>query len=428
MPFLQLRDSRYPLREGGNRIGWGSGVDVRLPDEGGTHGPIAVINLGAGAPSIAALVPGGRVALNGVGINEPSPLLHGDKVGIASWELRFADEAMLGDTVEIPLGDVPIATPGATAGTSRGGGRLVSQVDGREYPVGPGGLTVGRDATCDIVLPRPDISRRHFSMRETPEGYVLLDTSANGVLVNGARVLTEVALGRGDTIRVGPEEFRFHADTVEPRTTAVEVPALAVTGAFAAARRPTPPPAPVVAPPVPRTDDRPLLATLEVINPGPAKGTRHDVRSPRVDIGRGSHNDIVIQDESVSDVHAKLQRRDDGWYLVDLGSTNGTYLAGQRLAEDMRVESGNEVRFGGVKMVFRSDGGRARPSGETRVIVGVKGPDPKRSADRLRELASQASPTAEEVPGARRGRSFLWIAFLILVALVAWAVTSAGTR
>ena len=37
--------------------------------------------------------------------------------------------------------------------------------------------------------------------------------------------------------------------------------------------------------------------------------------------GRGSHTDIVIQNDRVSETHAKLQRRDDGWSVVDAGST-----------------------------------------------------------------------------------------------------------
>ena len=43
-------------------------------------------------------------------------------------------------------------------------------------------------------------------------GYVLTDLSTNGVFVNGDRVKYSALLGRGDVIRVGSEELRFHAD------------------------------------------------------------------------------------------------------------------------------------------------------------------------------------------------------------------------
>lgn len=415
MPFLQLRDSRYPLREGVNRIGWGAGVDVRLPsptdDVATALEAAASVEIVGGGAALAGH--GDAVRLNGVSVQEPTPLLHGDAVQIAGWELRFGDEALLGDTVPLTVNeDAPIAVASPAAAISRSGGRLVSQTDGREYPIGGDGLLIGRDPTCHVVVARPDVSRRHLAIRETPTGYLLLDTSTNGVLVNGARVLTEVPLGRGDTIRVGLEEFRFHSDRSEPLV-ATAVPQLASTGSFAAARRP-------------ETATKPpelLLGTLEVRNEGPTKGTRYELRSPRIDVGRGLHNDVVIPDESVSDSHAKLQLREDGWYLSDLGSTNGTYAGGERLQGDLKIASGSDLRFGGVKVVFRPSGPTARPSGETRVIVGVKGPDPKRAAERLKELAEHATEEPSPVKAPSRLASLLWIVLLALVALVLWAVT-----
>src|SRR5947207_11036664 len=100
-------------------------------------------------------------------------------------------------------------------------------------------------------------------------------------------------------------------------------------------------------------DTRPVLAVLEVINEGVNRGTRYEVRVPLAHIGRGAHNDVAIDDDSVSDIHAKLQRREDGWYLIDLGSTNGTYVGGSRLTHERRLDGVPDVRFGGVKLTFR---------------------------------------------------------------------------
>jgi pSer/pThr/pTyr-binding forkhead associated (FHA) protein len=424
MPFLQLSDSRYPLHNGANRIGRGAGIEVQLPEAGAgvgdSVGTAATVQIAVGSASISG-ASGAVVRLNGVALQEPTPLLHGDRLQVAGWDLCFGDESLLGDTVPLVFDpDAPIATPSATASTSRGAGRLISQNDGREYPIERGVLLLGRDPTCDVVLSRPDVSRRHLAIRETPLGYILLDTSTNGVFVNGCRVLTELPLGRGDTIRVGLEEFRFHADRVEASPQQAN-PQLAATGAFAAARRPVERSAAGKAGPSPV-----LLGTLEVINAGPTKGTRFELRSPRIDIGRGPHNDVVVSDESVSESHAKFQRREEAWYLSDLGSTNGTYVAGERIQSDVRIASGSELRFGGVKMAFNPAGPTARPSGETRVIVGVKGPDPKRAAERLKELAEHARDEAPDAVASSRGVSLLWIVVLVLVALVLWAVTGAG--
>lgn len=414
MPFLQLLDSRYPLRPGSNRVGWGADLEVSLPPvEGAQPGTAAVVTVEAAAGAVVRPVSATvAIELNGVSVNDPAPLLHGDRLTLAGHPCRFGDEAVLGETVALDVDpDAPIATPSAAARSSRSAGRLYSLVDGREYLVIDGGLTIGRDPACDVVIPAVDVSRHHASIRKTADGYVVLDTSANGVWVNGARVLSELPLGRGDTLRIGHEEYRFHAEEGAV-TEESAVPSLAHTGTFAAPRRPAAIEA--TAPP------RPVLAYLEITNEGPTRGTRHEVTLPRVEIGRGQQNDVVLQDESVSDIHAKLQRRDDAWWLVDMDSTNGTYVRGTRITEEVAVTSGAELRFGGIKAIFRVTGVTARPSGETRVIVGVRGPDPKRSEARLKELAQHASGSAE-VPS-RRGNGVIWIVLTVIVALISYFI------
>jgi pSer/pThr/pTyr-binding forkhead associated (FHA) protein len=91
----------------------------------------------------------------------------------------------------------------------------------------------------------------------------------------------------------------------------------------------------------------------------------YEIRVPLATVGRGAHNDIVIPDDSVSDVHARLHRRDDRWFLVDLGSRNGTFVGGQRLVDERRLEGAQNVRFGGVKTVFRPRDGAKVPNPET---------------------------------------------------------------
>lgn len=421
MPFLQLRDSRYPLRVGENRVGWGTELDIRLPDaDPPAEGVAAVIAVDSSGTASVQPARDGAVLLNGVTVGGPAPVLHGDRIALGSQELRYGDEAQLGETIEVDQDhDVAIAVPSPSARISRSEGRLLSLVDGREYAVGPEGLSIGRDPSCDLVIASPGVSRKHATIRHAAEGYLLLDTSANGVFVNAARVQAELPLGRGDTVRVGPEEFRFYAEAGAEE--AVNAPSLQVTGAFRAAARPVPA---VAAPTPPGGRPRPVFASLEVINEGPSKGTRFDLDSPRATVGRGEHNDVVLADESVSEFHAKLQRREDAWYVVDLESTNGTYVEGRRITDEVKLPSGTDVRFGGVKLRFTGAGSVARSSGETRVIVGVKGPDPKRAEQRLRELAEHAAP--EPAPPARGTSPILWIIFIVLASLAVYAVVWAG--
>jgi pSer/pThr/pTyr-binding forkhead associated (FHA) protein len=71
-----------------------------------------------------------------------------------------------------------------------------------------------------------------------------------------------------------------------------------------------------------------------------------------VNIGRGDYNDVVIADPSVSTMHAKLQRRDSVWVLTDLGSTNGTYVEGERLTGEAPLGPGTTLKFGDVAALF----------------------------------------------------------------------------
>ena len=422
MPFLQLRDSRYPLRLGDNRVGWGPEVEVRLPEQTGDIQPrsMAVVSIaGSGSASVSTKSAPADVALNGVPVGGPAPVLHGDRLALGNVELRFGDESQLGETVEIDFGDdFAIAVPSALARSSRSEGRLLSLVDGREYAIGPMGLSIGRDPSCDLVVATADVSRRHATIRPASGGYLLLDTSANGVFVNNARVQAELSLGRGDTLRVGSGEFRFYAEQAAPEED-IQHPGLQNTGMFEAAT-----PSQAAAGAAANSASRPVAGYLEIINEGPTKGVRFPLDSPRIAVGRGSHNDLVINDDSVSEQHAKLQRREDAWYLIDLDSTNGTYLSGSRVTDEVKLSSGSDVRFGGVKMIFRVAGSAPRPSGETRVIVGVKGPDPKRAEQRLKELVDQAR--AEGRRPLSVSSSLIWVIVIVLVILAIYSVVRDG--
>jgi pSer/pThr/pTyr-binding forkhead associated (FHA) protein len=71
------------------------------------------------------------------------------------------------------------------------------------------------------------------------------------------------------------------------------------------------------------------------------------VKVPVVNIGRAEYNDIVIPDESVSTMHAKLQRREEIWVLTDNGSTNGTFVDGERLSGEAVLSPGRTRPFRG---------------------------------------------------------------------------------
>jgi len=67
-------------------------------------------------------------------------------------------------------------------------------------------------------------------------------------------------------------------------------------------------------------------------------------------LGRASFNTVVVEDAFASNEHARLSRRNDRWWLEDLGSRNGTLLNGERLNAPAIVSTGDEVGIGEVRL------------------------------------------------------------------------------
>lgn len=73
-------------------------------------------------------------------------------------------------------------------------------------------------------------------------------------------------------------------------------------------------------------------------------------------IGRSRSCDIRLREDTVSRLHAALVWRDDALVLEDLGSSNGTFVNGDRVLEPRPLGAGDEIRFGSLRgMVERAD-------------------------------------------------------------------------
>lgn len=85
------------------------------------------------------------------------------------------------------------------------------------------------------------------------------------------------------------------------------------------------------------------------------EGEDYELDSAQLTIGRGHQNDIAIStDEYASARHARFEPRQDGVWVQDLGSTNGTYLNGARLEHPRRLTQGDIVRVGETDLRFES--------------------------------------------------------------------------
>jgi hypothetical protein len=105
----------------------------------------------------------------------------------------------------------------------------------------------------------------------------------------------------------------------------------------------------------PARSDQPL-ATF-VGHEGPDDGQRMPVYTPVVRIGQGPQNDLVLDDDTVSTKHARLEFDAGSWVLTDLGSKNGTFVEGVRLAPEVPTPLPTDavVAFGMVQLTFQPE-------------------------------------------------------------------------
>jgi ABC-type multidrug transport system ATPase subunit/pSer/pThr/pTyr-binding forkhead associated (FHA) protein len=180
-------------------------------------------------------------------------------------------------------------------------------------------LEFGRDpALGTVVIDHSSISSRHAEVIVKEMGVVLSDlASKNGTFVNGKRV-DEWALQEGDLVQFGACESQLFLYRESGR--------------------------------------RPLAL--------------HDVELdlPLISVGRDGDNGIHIDHPTVSTHHAEIRRESNGFELLDLGSTNGTFVNGQRITRQM-LRRGDRINFGAAQFVFdgermeqQSDGSQVRIS------------------------------------------------------------------
>ena len=94
------------------------------------------------------------------------------------------------------------------------------------------------------------------------------------------------------------------------------------------------------------------MSTLRLI---PVTGNPIEIPGDRALVGRDPACEVVLNDGSVSRRHARIERRADGWAIVDQGSANGTYLDSHRVT-DAALRDGQELRLGSVTFRVEVEG------------------------------------------------------------------------
>jgi len=81
---------------------------------------------------------------------------------------------------------------------------------------------------------------------------------------------------------------------------------------------------------------------------------RFQLHADRTTVGQAAENDISLtEDPTASHLHAILERFPAGWCVTDLGSSNGTWVNGERIWSSRRLRHGDEIRIGQSRLIFR---------------------------------------------------------------------------
>jgi Protein of unknown function (DUF3662)/Inner membrane component of T3SS, cytoplasmic domain len=91
-------------------------------------------------------------------------------------------------------------------------------------------------------------------------------------------------------------------------------------------------------------------------------GQRYSLNAPSIVLGRSSEADILVDDTGVSRRHLEIRTEGGTTTAVDLGSTNGSYINGHKVAGSMELTDGSTITMGRTKIIFRllpaNNGGR----------------------------------------------------------------------
>jgi signal transduction histidine kinase len=161
------------------------------------------------------------------------------------------------------------------------------------------------------------------------------------------------------------------------------------------------------------------MATLFVLQ-GRDQGKRHDLREAVQSLGRDGTNRLQLNDSEVSRRHAEVRKDDDGYLLVDLGSSNGCFVNGEQVTQ-RRLANGDRVQIGRTLLLFTDADELSGPSLAHDVnIVGQGDSDRSRILKSARhEAGSQifADEDAAQSPWLARARSNLQIMYRTALAV-----------
>lgn len=280
-------------------------------------------------------------------------------------------------------------------------------------------LIAGREVGCDLLLDEGRCSRKHARLQPSPGGILVTDLgSSNGTFINGNRIESGIAKA-GDEL--GFDTAKYKVEGIAPVMPRADVTTLVPPGpsALNIAAPPKPPQAmeaekpkliaetaetqkgawwapkdegpegtllmqPGMAAQQAAVEGTQVMAALSATEPslvglsGNVKGKSFKLNGDRWKIGRDAAEcDVVLDDAGVSAFHAQIIHEGATWKLINLMSSNGSFVNSQRV-QTAYLNSGDRLQFGATEFVFnlgglKAGGGIGNAASEDTVTVATKG-------------------------------------------------------
>jgi pSer/pThr/pTyr-binding forkhead associated (FHA) protein len=222
-------------------------------------------------------------------------------------------------------------------------GTLIATLPGgnkREFALAKSEASIGRAATSDIAITDPKVSRTHTRIECGPDGCWVADLgSANGTKLNGAPV-QRARLSPGDVVAVGATTLRYEAP--EGSSDDSDLTAIDNDAELERTLMETTIPYQLTETRVPRLAVHSHAKTWEV-----------PLEDDAITIGRQADNTVVVDTKRASRHHARIEQTVGGFILHDLGSDNGTWVGGRKIARH-KLEDGDTIHIGGVRLLFKA--------------------------------------------------------------------------
>ncbi|MEI6045710.1 MAG: FHA domain-containing protein [Chloroflexota bacterium] len=255
-------------------------------------------------------------SIKGVAVSNNIPLKHNDSFEIGPYNIRlgYSDELKNSKTRTIlPEEFRPIL-------------EIAYEGHSSSYTLEKNLVTLGRTPDNDIVVPNVALSVHHAVFTKNGQDYMIENKSAQGLYIKGQKFPRKL-LDNDDVIRI----YDGQGNIVLTMTYRNE------------------------------------------LNPYGKERTFLKLKPDQtvVRIGRDTSNDLVLPYPQVSAQHAQIIRQNNGTFLHDLGSTNGTFVGDQRITKgrDVPIKPGDTILIAGYQLIYQEDNISQASSTEVRLDV-----------------------------------------------------------